>query len=500
MDVSAGGGAILRVPLREVGRQPALRRDTRGYWLRRLLLAGDVAALCVSFVLAKLAAGISERGDPALGSDVALLVLSVPIWLLFAHAHNLYHLDSRRAEHGTADELGPVLQMTTLWSWSVLLAVSLTGVRMVPVERLVIFWALTVVLLLAFRSLVRSWARKRTWYLQNALVVAGRDQSEEIVNKLLRHPEYGIHVVACIDHGARQASNGELAAIGPVPVVAGAVDILRVVDDLDVERVILSPSASGVGAGSELVAQLTDSAVQVDLIPDWSDAVSARLEQHELEGAPLLTVPRIRLARSSLACKRVLDVMLSAAGLILLAPLMALVALAIKLDSPGPVFFRQRRVGRQGRLFELLKFRTMRADADQLKHEVAALNFHGGGNATGMFKIRQDPRITRVGSLLRRSSIDELPQLWSILRGHMSLVGPRPLIENEDRQIEGRLRRRLNLPPGLTGLWQVSGRSEIPFDQMVNLDYLYVSNWSLWGDVKLLLKTVSAVFARRGAY
>ena len=150
--------------------------------------------------------------------------------------------------------------------------------------------------------------------------------------------------------------------------------------------------------------------------------------------------------------------------------------------------------------FEVLKFRSMYVDAHRRKDEVATLNFHGGGNDSGMFKIRDDPRITRVGRFLRRYSLDELPQLFNILRGEMSFVGPRPLIETEDCQIEGRVRRRLSLTPGLTGLWQAHGRSDIPFEQMVNLDYLYVTNWSLWGDVKPVMRTVSAVLRGSGAY
>jgi lipopolysaccharide/colanic/teichoic acid biosynthesis glycosyltransferase len=164
------------------------------------------------------------------------------------------------------------------------------------------------------------------------------------------------------------------------------------------------------------------------------------------------------------------------------------------------VLFRQRRIGRRDRPFEVFKFRSMHVDADDRKDEVAELNFHGGANETGMFKIREDPRVTRVGRILRRYSLDELPQFLNIVRGDMSLVGPRPLIETEDRQIEGRFRRRLDLTPGLTGLWQAHGRSEIPFEEMVNLDYVYVTNWSLWGDVKLLMRTCSVVVRGRGAY
>jgi lipopolysaccharide/colanic/teichoic acid biosynthesis glycosyltransferase len=164
------------------------------------------------------------------------------------------------------------------------------------------------------------------------------------------------------------------------------------------------------------------------------------------------------------------------------------------------VLFRQRRIGRDDEPFELFKFRSMDDGADRQKQNVAELNYHGGGTESGMFKIRSDPRITQVGAFLRRYSLDELPQLFNILRGQMSFVGPRPLIETEDRQVEGRFRRRLGITPGLTGLWQVNGRSEIPFDEMVSLDYLYATNWSLWGDVKLLMRTVSAVLRARGAY
>lgn len=204
--------------------------------------------------------------------------------------------------------------------------------------------------------------------------------------------------------------------------------------------------------------------------------------------------------RSSLRLKRGLDLLIGTLTLIALAPVYAICAIAIKLDSPGPVLFRQRRIGRDDQAFEVFKFRSMYEDADSRKDEVASLNFHGGGNDNGMFKVREDPRITRVGAFLRRYSLDEMPQLFNILRGEMSFVGPRPLIETEDRQIEGRFRRRLSLAPGLTGLWQAHGRSDIPFEQMVNLDYLYVTNWSLWLDVKLVIRTVSAVLRGNGAY
>jgi lipopolysaccharide/colanic/teichoic acid biosynthesis glycosyltransferase len=192
--------------------------------------------------------------------------------------------------------------------------------------------------------------------------------------------------------------------------------------------------------------------------------------------------------------KRAMDVAGAAVGLIVLAPLMALLAVAIKLDSSGPVFFRQRRIGRHGETFSMLKYRSMVDNAEDIKSTLHDRNEAKGG----LFKITNDPRITRVGGFLRRTSLDELPQLLNVLAGSMSLVGPRPLIIDEDALIEGWQRRRLSVKPGMTGMWQIFGSSRIPMDEMVKIDYLYGANWSLWLDLKILLRTVPYVLRRRG--
>jgi lipopolysaccharide/colanic/teichoic acid biosynthesis glycosyltransferase len=187
-------------------------------------------------------------------------------------------------------------------------------------------------------------------------------------------------------------------------------------------------------------------------------------------------------------------VVLATIGLLMLAPVFALVACAIKYDSRGPVFFRQSRMGGRGQLFRIFKFRTMVVDAEEQKAALAHLNKHAQpGSDPRMFKIPDDPRVTKVGRVLRRYSIDELPQLINVLTGEMSLVGPRPLILEEDRHVDNWARKRMDLKPGMTGLWQVLGRSEIPFEEMVKLDYLYVTTWSLWQDFLLLLRTIPAM-------
>jgi lipopolysaccharide/colanic/teichoic acid biosynthesis glycosyltransferase len=193
--------------------------------------------------------------------------------------------------------------------------------------------------------------------------------------------------------------------------------------------------------------------------------------------------------------KRTFDVLGASLAVVGAAPFMALVAIAIKLESPGPVLFRQTRVGRDGQHFRICKFRTMCDDAEERKAELHDVNQCTGG----LFKIVDDPRITRVGKLLRRTSLDELPQLFNVLAGDMSLVGPRPLVVDEDQRITGLDRRRLALTPGMTGPWQILGSTRVPLPEMVKIDYLYLAGWSLWADVKIMLRTVPYMLARRGA-
>jgi len=471
------------------------RRTTR---VRRLLLSADLAALVLAFAIVDGYRLVVGAPHEILLRDLPLLLAGVPFWICFAYAFGLYHMHSRRVDHGVADEVGPVLQMTTLWGWSLALIVGPLGVRRPDVSLLLVFWVAASVLLLGLRVGVRAWSRRRPWYRQRAFVIGTGAQLAGLVQKLDRHPEYGIDVVACADlsTGARPPLHHA------VPVLPAPVDVIAQASTLAIDRVFQawSPRTEDREERFELARELSERGVRVDLVPSWFEVLGARLELNELEGLPILTVPNVRLGRTALRIKRTFDVVLTVLVIMILFPVLVGCALAIKLDSRGPVLFRQRRIGRDGRPFELLKFRSMQIDADEHKRDVGAHSFHGGGTEHGMFKIRDDPRATRVGAYMRRRSLDELPQLINILRGEMSLVGPRPLIEDEDRRVEGRFRRRLALTPGLTGLWQVNGRSQIPLQTMVSLDCLYVTSWSLWGDVKILIRTVPAVFGRRGAY
>jgi lipopolysaccharide/colanic/teichoic acid biosynthesis glycosyltransferase len=233
--------------------------------------------------------------------------------------------------------------------------------------------------------------------------------------------------------------------------------------------------------------------VRASILPRLFEVVGTSVEFDSLNGLTVLGIRRLGLVRSSRAVKRAMDLLGAVIALIVIGPLMVAIAMAIRVDSRGPVFFRQTRVGREGRRFMMLKFRTMVDGADGMKGQLADRN-----EAIGLFKISEDPRITTVGRWLRRTSLDELPQLLHVLRGEMSLVGPRPLVIEEDCRIQGRHRRRLQLTPGMTGDWQILGSARIPLDEMVKIDYLYVANWSFWGDVKILARTLLYVLSARG--
>jgi exopolysaccharide biosynthesis polyprenyl glycosylphosphotransferase len=283
------------------------------------------------------------------------------------------------------------------------------------------------------------------------------------------------------------------AATAGAPVLGVIRDLPRVVREHDVHRVIVAGDASSHQRVLDAIQAAKGLGVRVSLLPRIFDVVGSSVAFDYLGGLTLLGIRRFGLSSASRRVKRALDVVGSSLALVVLAPLMGVIALSIKLTSPGPVLFRQTRVGRDGATFEMLKYRSMCDGADARKDELRSRN-----EADGLFKIADDPRMTRVGRFLRRTSLDELPQLFNVLRGEMSLVGPRPLVVEEDRRIEGWYRRRLHLTPGITGHWQVLGAARIPMRDMITIDYLYVSNWSLWDDVKILLRTIPCVVRRRG--
>jgi exopolysaccharide biosynthesis polyprenyl glycosylphosphotransferase len=298
-----------------------------------------------------------------------------------------------------------------------------------------------------------------------------------------------------------ESSGGNARLVGRLSIdelgrgdgAVAAVELHRVVDELRVHRVIVEPSEPQPQATLDFVREAKATGARVSLLPRILEVVGSSIEVDDVHGLTLLGVRRFGLTRSSAAVKRVLDLAGALAGLVIFAPVLIAAAILIKLDTPGPVFYRQTRIGRDDVPFRMWKLRTMIVGADAMKASLSERN-----EADGLFKIREDPRITRVGRWLRKSSLDELPQLFNVLHGEMSLVGPRPLVPDDDHRITGLDRRRLHLTPGMTGPWQILGSSRVPLAEMIKLDYLYVTGWSLWSDVKILLRTIPYMLARRG--
>ena len=468
----------------------------RGWLVRRFLLGADVAGLLVAFALSQSVYLGRPGGKFDLRTESLLFAATLPLWVLIARLYGLYSYDDQRTNHLTTDEVAQVFHLVTVGTWLFFAFTWLTGFAHPDVPKLLIFWALACLFVPLGRAGARSLSRSRPSYVQNTVIVGAGDVGQAIAEKLLRHPEYGVNLVGFVDAEpkAQRPSLSELTILGPPE------RLQSIVRAFDIERVIIAFSSDSHARMLAMIRSLKDAFVQVDIVPRFYELIGPSTGVSSVEGVPVLCLPPRALGMSSKLLKRSMDIFVSLLALLVLSPVFLVIGLLIKLDSHGPVFFRQPRIGVGGREFRMAKFRTMVRDADAHKQEVAHLNKHAS-NDERMFKIAHDPRTTRVGAFLRRTSMDELPQVWNVLRGQMSLVGPRPLIPSEDRHVEDWARDRLTLRPGMTGLWQVFGRSEIPFDEMVRLDYLYVTNWSLWHDLRLMCGTVPALLkGGRGAY
>lgn len=495
---SRGGVAIETADRAIASGSPTLPRASRrrGWLMRRLLLAADVVGLLAAFLVAHLLVSPAPLVDVVdLRWEVALFVASLPLWILIARMHGLYDRDEERTDHSTVDDILGVLQMVSIGTWGFVAVAELVGVPHPNLTRLVVFWAIAIMLLPLLRAIVRVLGRRSAAYTQNVIVVGSGQVARLLASKIGNHPEYGLKVVGFVDHDDRASSNGD----GPLDLLGTTADLPRLVQVHEVHRVAIAFSTDSHEQTLAVIRSMQDSEVQIDIVPRMFEVLGTNAQLHTIEGIPLVGLPIPRLSGSERFLKRSFDILSAAAGLIVLAPLLLVVAAAIKLDSRGPVLFRQVRMGARERTFFVLKFRTMVDGADSMKAEVAHMNMHLDADPR-MFKVPDDPRITRVGAFLRRWRLDELPQLLNVVLGEMSIVGPRPLILDEDQHVAAWARRRLDLKPGMTGLWQVLGASEIPFDEMTKLDYLYVTNWSLREDIRLVMLTIPALARVRSAY
>ncbi len=472
-------------------------RARRGWVVRRMLLTADLAGLLCAFAAAELLFAGHPGAVSGLGVsfETVIFIATLPAWVVGAKLYGLYDRDSQNADHTTVDEFPSIFHFVTVAVWLFFAGSWITGLTNPTQPKLATFWLLAIGGITGFRVAARAIARRRPSYIQNAIIVGAGDVGQLLARKLQNHAEYGINLVGFVDSSPKERREdlGDLTLLGPLE------NVPTLVRELDVERVIIAFSNASHSEILAVVRSLKDLEVQIDIVPRLFEIVGPRLNINSVEGLAIVSIPPLRLSRSSRLMKRGLDLTVAAVGLVLLAPSMALVALLIKLDSRGPVLFTQVRMGANDRTFRMFKFRTMVIGADLQKPALNHLNKHANGDPR-MFKIPEDPRVTKVGRVLRRFAIDELPQLFNVVKGEMSLVGPRPLVLNEDEFVASWARRRLSLRPGMTGTWQILGRTDIPFDEMVKLDYLYVTNWTLAGDLKILARTIPAIVRPQDAY
>jgi exopolysaccharide biosynthesis polyprenyl glycosylphosphotransferase len=457
--------------------QAANHRDST---FRRLLGASDL----LSAILALVATATFTHTQQVYWSMFAAVLFVVPLGKLTG----LYDRDAHVLNHSTLDELPKLFTLAMMTAVIAFIArdLAVIGAPGIGTKQLVFLIAVMTACLGAGRVIARFVARTIS-PPERILVVSGSEDCDHLRRKLDVSPQISAEIVGRVPITFHERAGGHAQVLGEVH------DLRRLVATYQIDRLVVIPGDRNPDEVSDVVRAVKSIGVKISMLPRMLDAIGFAVESDEVGGEQLMGVRDYRMTASSVLVKRATDIAGASMMLLLASPIMLAAAIAIKLDSRGPVFFRQIRIGRRGEEFEIFKFRTMRDGADREKVELGHLN-----ETQGLFKIEDDPRITRVGKLLRASSIDELPQLLNVLRGDMSLVGPRPLVPREDVAVTGWYRRRSSITPGITGAWQLHGPVSMPLDEMMRIDYLYVANWSWWSDAKIMLRTVRHVVARRG--
>lgn len=497
-DSAAADGRSVRERLDAVGRSVASASVWRRTWQRQLhlvLVAVDTIVVAIALVATYLVR-FGPMADVGVGDSAFLTYDMVAItvgllWLLF-----LASKDSRRGSIMGAglEEYRRVLS-ASFYTFGVVAILSY--LLRADVSRAFFIAALPVgtLLLLAGRWVARSAlnrARVSGRALTPTLIIGDETEVRDTLSKLRRQPGAGfVPTAVCL---AGENAHSTAATVSGLPAVRGD-ELLRYVGERDLGAIVI---AGGLARQEirELAWQLENSSTQLMFVPRLTDVAGPRLSVTAAQGLDLLHVELPRYSGAKYWLKRSFDVAFAATALVALAPVMAIIALAIKIGDGGPIVFNQDRVGHQGRPFRIQKFRTMHLDAESLLAELRSQSMTHGP----LFKMDLDPRVTPVGRILRKYSLDELPQFWTVLRGHMSIVGPRPHLAHELTEFPDAGLRRLLIKPGITGLWQVSGRSDLSLEDSIRLDLRYVENWSLTGDVAIILKTIRAVLRSSGAY
>lgn len=510
VEIGAGPADLPPVPQRRRGErdyvgntQSALRRLPFGQrrqqdWIngyQRNLVITDLVVLLAMTVVGHLARLDEIRTLSSQATDWSLSFLLVALWSLALGARGAYE---KNILGNGAGEYHRVAQATFLLFGTVGTLCYLTQLDLAR-SYLLTTLPLGVVGVFAGRAIWRlklAGYRKAGTHLNTVLVIGSPKGAVDLATRLNASPAAGFQVVGlCVPQASIPAGTSTLDGFK----VAGHLEyVMHVVKRSKINTIAVAGSEEfGSAQVRDLAWSLEGSGIKLALAPALTDVAGPRIHIRPVDGLPLMMVQEPRYRGPKLYTKTALDMIVSLVALVLLSPVMLAVAAAIKIGDPGPVFFRHTRVGMGGRRFKVWKFRSMRVDADQ---QIAAVKAATGQQGSTFYKSAADPRISRIGAFLRKTSLDELPQLFNVLAGQMSIVGPRPLVPGEGADVGGFVERRMLVRPGMTGLWQVSGRSDASHEERIRLDFYYIENWSVMSDLVIMAKTVKAVLARSGAY
>jgi len=479
--------APARPQIVQTNRQRPASRGSRGAKLA--VIATDAAAIALAMVIAAWLRQIAVGEPEALRPVVLTGAVALPLWLCVFARYKLYTAAAVTSLTAEVRRLIHAIAAAAACTAILSLFLGTEASRL----WLVLTFAVAIPVVVIERGIVRRafrHARARGQLQRRVVIVGTNAEALGIVQMLGSNDDLGYQVLGLLDCG------GAPSGISPVPVLGTCRDATEIVQSLGASGVIIATSAIDTPSANRLARELIEIGCHVELTSGLVDISADRLLARPLGRRAVMYIEPVRRLGWRAVAKRIFDIFTAAGLLFFGAPIILIAAILIKLDSSGPVFFSQVRVGKDGKLFRVRKFRTMVTDAEQ-RLEVLREQSEADGP---LFKMRDDPRVTRVGRYLRKASIDELPQLWNVLVGEMSVVGPRPALPSEAKEWDDDLRGRLRVKPGITGMWQVNGRSTTTFDDYVRHDLYYVDNWSLLTDLAIVAKTVPVVLFRRGAY
>ncbi|MDD5492282.1 MAG: sugar transferase [bacterium] len=467
-------------------------------YFRILSLLGDIIVINLAFYLAywiRFYSGlmVTDKGIPPLTLYTQAFGIITLVSLIVFKISDLYDLkDNFRLE-----EFPRILQAVTLTAVAVMAITFLY--RQFTFSRIVIFlgWFLNILLVSGWRFgfyRLRKYLRARIHDFRRVLIVGTGKLALELYQAGQSDENQNFQILGLIN--CAEDERKDWPEFKGVRVYNGIDSTMSAIEELKINQIVMTTLPEARSQMLDIIIECERSNIEFKIIPDILEIITTRSQIDQYLGLPVLSLKPIQLSGFNVIFKRIFDIFLSFMVLIIIAIPLFIIALLIKLDSPGPVFYKHQRMGYKGRKFNFLKFRSMVQDADDKLKEVIHMNDRQGP----VFKMKNDPRITKIGKFLRHYSLDELPQFINVLKGDMSIVGPRPQVLWEAALYDEWAKRRLMVLPGITGLWQVSGRSNLSFEEMIKLDIYYIENWSLWLDIVIILQTVPTVLFAKGAY